>query len=77
MIIRLEEMNEIGVTKIMDQVWDHLDLPRYQFEDVAARNTRSYERMSVDTEQYLQRFYILHNENFAAVVGVSGWKYAL
>ncbi|KAI2503544.1 hypothetical protein MHU86_10926 [Fragilaria crotonensis] len=76
MIIRLEEMNEKGVTRIMDQVWDHLDLPRYQFEDTTARNTRTYDRMSVDTEQYLQRFYNLHNEKFAAVVGVSGWKYA-
>lgn len=76
MIIRLEEMNGQGVSRIMDQVWDHLDLPRYQFEDVAAKNTRTYDRMSVETEQYLQRFYSPHNEKFATVVGVSGWKYA-
>ena len=75
MCIKLEEMKKDGMSKFMDRVWDHLNLPRYEVEDESPKNTRSYDPMSEDTKAYLQRFYAPHNEKMEEVLGIAGWNY--
>jgi Aspartyl/Asparaginyl beta-hydroxylase/Sulfotransferase domain len=73
MILKLEEFKREGVPRIMDLVWDHLGLPRYQVHDESAKNERSYAPMSEETRQYLQRFYAPHNRKMSEVLGILDW----
>lgn len=73
LILKLEEFKRDGVSKIMDLVWDHLGLPRYQVQDESAKNERSYVPISEETRQYLQRFYAPHNAKMIEVFDIWGW----
>jgi hypothetical protein len=73
LVLKLEDMKGEGVQTMMEEVWKHLDLPPYNVEDESAKNTRSYDKLSDETKEMLQRFFAPHNERLEKLLG-DGWK---
>ena len=80
LILRLEDMKTGGngctggkgcgggVQSAMAKVWQHLDLPQYEVEDDAPKNTREYDPMMDEMRSYLRRFYKPHNERLGKLL---------
>jgi hypothetical protein len=69
LVLKLEDMKNLGVNSTMEKVWAHLGLPNYEVHDDSARNTRTYDEMSHDTRIILQRFYDPHNKRLELLLG--------
>lgn len=82
--LRRKEQGGVGVQEFMRPVWEHLDLPNHPVEDETAKNTRGYQPMGKEVQEYLQRFFEPHNRQLAQVLGVTDpqsewihpWPYA-
>ena len=54
---QVERHERVGrVREMIEKVWAHVDLPPYQVQDEAPKNTRSYDLIPDDAKQYLQKF---------------------
>jgi hypothetical protein len=69
--LRLESMKEDGVSSTMQNVWAHLDLPNHPVHDESAKNTREYEAMESEVQDYLQRFFDPHNRCLSSVLQIN------
>jgi hypothetical protein len=74
LIVQLEKMKDRGVNAIMQEVWQHLDVPSVEVEDETPKNTRDYGPIS-DTgiADYLGRFFQPHNQRLASTLGAE-WQ---
>jgi hypothetical protein len=70
LIVQLENMKERGVNAIMQDVWQHLDVPSVEVEDETPKNTRDYGPVSdKGITDYLGRFFQPHNQRLASTLG--------
>ena len=58
----------------MKKVFEHLNLPYYKVEDESAKNTRSYNEMTLKTEYMLRRFYAPHNARLERLLSDEEWS---
>jgi hypothetical protein len=67
-------MKERGVNAIMQDVWQHLDVPSVEVEDETPKNTRDYGPISdKGITDYLGRFFQPHNQRLASTLGAE-WQ---
>jgi len=74
LVMKLETMKKVGVQTTMKKVFEHLNLPYYKVEDESAKNTRSYNEMTLKTEHMLRRFYAPHNARLERLLSDEEWS---
>jgi hypothetical protein len=83
LVLRLESMKANGVASAMSKVWERLNLPNHPVCDETPKNTRDYQPMDEDTQDYLQRFFDPHNRQMSSIFDdntdewINPWPYHL
>jgi hypothetical protein len=73
LVIKLEDMQ--NVMAVMENVWEHLNLPHYTVEDASVKNSREYDPVEDDIRDYLRRFFAPHNHALSQLLDVTTWRY--
>ena len=67
LILTTEDFRE-NSQRTLDQVFDFLEVPPFQLEDLRDRNVGNYKPMNEDTRKFLIKYYKPHNERLSKLL---------
>ena len=67
LILTTEDFRE-NSQRTLDQVFDFLEVPPFQIEDLRDRNVGNYKPMNEDTRKFLIKYYKPHNERLSKLL---------
>ena len=67
LILTTEDFRE-NSQRTLDQVFDFLEAPPFQIEDLRDRNAGNYKPMNEDTRKFLIKYYKPHNERLSKLL---------